>query len=63
MKWMELADKDGNGELDFSEFREFFSKIDGIMISDDEIHAIFNDFDGSGNGMLSVEEFARAIYQ
>lgn len=24
---------------------------------------MFNEFDGSGNGMLSVEEFARAIHQ
>lgn len=33
------------------------------MISDQEIKQIFEDFDASGNGMLSVEEFARAIYQ
>jgi Ca2+-binding EF-hand superfamily protein len=33
------------------------------MVSEDEIKQIFNDFDGSGNGFLSVEEFARAIYQ
>jgi Ca2+-binding EF-hand superfamily protein len=63
MKWMELADRDGNGELDIKEFNEFFSKLEGCMISDDEIQAIFDDFDGSGNKMLSVEEFARAIYQ
>lgn len=60
---MELADKDGNGELNFEEFYNFFSKIESMMLSDEEIRQIFTDFDSSGNGMLSVEEFARAIYQ
>ena len=60
---MELADKDGNGELDYNEFYLFFSKIESMMITDEDIRQIFEDFDGSGNGMLSVEEFARAIYQ
>ena len=63
LNWMELADKDGNGELDFNEFQEFFSKIEDVILSEAEIKQIFDDFDGSGNGYLSVEEFARAIYQ
>jgi Ca2+-binding EF-hand superfamily protein len=60
---MELADKDGNGSLDFQEFYDFFRRIDSIMVSDNEIKQIFEDFDGNNNGSLSVEEFARAIYQ
>lgn len=60
---MEIADTDGSGELDYAEFHDFFSKIEGVMVTDDEIKQIFEDFDGSGNGSLSVEEFARAIYQ
>lgn len=60
---MELADKDGNGELDQGEFFDFFSRIEGMMVTKEEIEQIFKDFDGSGNGGLSVEEFARAIYQ
>jgi len=60
---MEIADTDGSGELDYHEFHDFFSKIEGVMVTDDEIKQIFEDFDGSGNGSLSVEEFARAIYQ
>jgi hypothetical protein len=63
LNWMEIADKDGNGELDYQEFYDFFSKIEGVMVTDEEIRQIFDDFDGSGNGFLSVEEFARAIYQ
>ena len=34
---MELADKDGNGELNFEEFYNFFSKIESMMLSDEEI--------------------------
>jgi len=34
---MELADQDGNGELDYNEFYAFFSKIESIMITDEEI--------------------------
>lgn len=63
MKWMELADVNGDGELDLKEFSEFFAKLDGFVVSDDEIREIFDDFDGSGNRKLSVEEFARAIHQ
>ena len=62
MDWMAIADADGSGELDIKEFSEFFGKIEGLLISQDEIQQIFDDFDGSGNGSLSVEEFARAIY-
>tara|TARA_B110000285_G_scaffold127720_1_gene143912 strand:+ start:223 stop:330 length:108 start_codon:yes stop_codon:yes gene_type:complete len=34
---MELADKDENGELSYDEFHSFFSKIESMMISDEEI--------------------------
>lgn len=37
MNWMELADRDGNGELDYDEFYTFFAKIESVMISDEEI--------------------------
>ena len=34
---MELADTDGSGELSFEEFHNFFSKIESMMLSDEEI--------------------------
>ena len=62
MDWMAIADKDGSGELNLEEFGEFFTKIEGVLVTESEIKAMFEDFDGSGNGSLSCEEFARAIY-
>lgn len=34
---MELADKNGDGELDYDEFYDFFNKIETIMVTDEEI--------------------------
>ena len=62
MNWMAIADVDGSGELSLAEFSEFFTKIQGVLITQEEIANMFEDFDGSGNGSLSCEEFARAIY-
>lgn len=59
---MELADKDGNGHLDLKEFTDFFSKAEGAPLTQTEIVTIFNEFDTTGDNQLSVEEFARAIY-
>ena len=38
---MDVADRDGNGELDFEEFHEFFSNVEGISVSPDEIRQIW----------------------
>ena len=63
IKWMEIVDKDGNNSLSLEEFNEFFNSMDGIFMTEQEIEQMFNDFDDSGNGELSIEEFARAITQ
>jgi hypothetical protein len=37
MDWMAIADADGSGELDIREFTDFFSKIEGLLLTQDEI--------------------------
>ena len=61
-EWLEIADKDGNGTLDLKEFSVFFTKIEGIPLSQMEISNLFREYDQTGDNQLSVEEFARAIY-
>ena len=61
ISWVLLVDKDGNNSINLKEFHEFFHSMDGIFMSDNEIEQMFKEFDTSGNGELSVEEFARAI--
>ena len=34
LNWMELADQDGNGTLDYKEFYNFFSKVQELGMTD-----------------------------
>jgi Ca2+-binding EF-hand superfamily protein len=63
IKWMEIVDRDQNGTLSLSEFHEFFNSMDGIFMTEHEICQIFESYDETGDGQLSIEEFARAITQ
>ena len=62
LNWMELADQDGSGTLDYTEFYNFFSKVQDVNMTEAEIKQIFNSFDTNSNGHLDSEEFAKAIH-
>ena len=57
---MEVCDTDHSGYIDRKEFQDFFASTN-IIASNHEINQIFDEFDDSGNGKLSVEEFAKVI--
>jgi hypothetical protein len=61
LSWMEVSDTDKSGTIDRKEFQDFFAQIKTLVISTEEISQIFDEFDESGDGVLSVEEFAKAI--
>ena len=52
--WMDIADKDGDNDLSFIEFSEFFENIEGIEISKADLKNFFYDF-SDGNNRLSCE--------
>ena len=62
MEWIELVDVDRNGAIELDEFVDFFRNIDGVYMSDEEIEQMFRGFDKSGDGSLTPEEFAHALY-
>lgn len=61
MEWIEIMDQDQSGKIELPEFYDFFSSLDDMPLSDDQVLGLFNSFDKSGDGDISVEEFARAI--
>ena len=61
MEWVEIMDQDQSGRIELPEFYEFFSSLDDMPLTDDQVQGLFNSFDRSGDGVISVEEFARAV--
>lgn len=61
MEWIEIMDQDQSGKIELPEFYDFFSSLDDMPLSDDQVQGLFNSFDKSGDGVISVEEFAHAI--
>lgn len=60
-KWMEMADNDENGTIEFEEFQDLVTKLDE-SISRDDSKTIFDAHDTEGSGSLSVVDFGKAIY-
>ena len=58
MEWIELVDVDRNGAIELDEFFDFFRNIDGVYLSDEEMEQMFRSFDKSGDGSLTMQEFA-----
>ena len=62
---MNVADVDGNGVVDFEEFKDFINKLeDGQdeQSTEEGLKGIFDSIDENGNGELTVEEFGKALH-
>ena len=62
---MNVADVDGNGVVDFDEFKDFINKLeDGQdeQSTEEGLKGIFESIDENGNGELTVEEFGKALH-
>ncbi|GAB5363317.1 hypothetical protein AAMO2058_000872700 [Amorphochlora amoebiformis] len=55
-------DIDDSGKVIFVEFRKALATL-GIQPSEHLARALFNDFDASGNGAVTYEEFSNALYK
>jgi len=55
-KAFNFFDKDGNGELSLSEFREVMTEL-GDTLSDEECNTFFEMVDENGDGVLQYSEF------
>jgi Ca2+-binding EF-hand superfamily protein len=61
-KWMEVADIDESGTIDFSEFKEMIGKLDDTQ-SEETLKEFFDHQDSDNSGELSVENFGKALYE
>lgn len=61
-KWMEIADADGSGTVDFGEYKDFIKKLSPDS-NDEELKEMFDSIDEDGSGELDIDEFGKAIYE
>ena len=61
-KWMEIADVDQSGTIDFIEFRDLVQKLDEAQ-TEDSLKELFETQDDDKSGELSVEHFGKALYE
>lgn len=53
----DMSDSDGNGRIDFAEFRQLLADLDPEM-GMEEIEVGFREIDANGNGDIDFEEFS-----
>lgn len=56
----DVADVNGNGVIDMSEFTELLKSL-RITLNKQEITNLFNEFDANGNGEIEYSEFVEAL--
>ena len=61
LEWVEVMDTDQSGNIEKEEFYNFFSDFEELALTDGQVEAMFSEFDISGDGSISCDEFARAI--
>ena len=59
---MAIADVDGNGTIDLTEFKEFIEKVSEDMDAE-ALKEIFDSIDVNNDGELTIEEFGSAIFK
>ena len=65
-QWINIADVDGDGLIDFQEFKDFMAKIENESdekSTEEHLRQIFDSIDENNNGQLDQDEFGKALFQ